>query len=374
MRPLLVPALSRLWRDATTLQLGVDPERAVVLTAVDSALATFLISLDGRRPLDRVVADAPPGLPPGSAEELIRLLLTRGAVVDADVLTPRVGPDADATLPPLPPELASALLTHGADGVGRMSARRRAHVLVRCRGRVGPLIAALLAAGGVGRVSVTGSGVVAPDDVTVGGLGPDDVGRPYVLAAIDAVRRASPAVDTRRPATGVPDFVVLAAGPLPLPADQVRWTAAGVPHLPVLLRDGVAIVGPLVVPGRTACLACVEAHRRDRDPAWPVLAAQLATEARPELADPAVVSLAAALAAAEVSGHLEGQPTAALGVSLEAGPPGVPLRQRAWPPHPRCGCLPGSPGSPGRPVGPGESPPTPPNDAPTGRSAQSARQ
>ncbi|GAA3393129.1 TOMM precursor leader peptide-binding protein [Cryptosporangium minutisporangium] len=338
MRPLLLPALPRLWRDATTLQLGADPDRAVVLTAVDAGVASFLTSLDGRRTLPDVVAAPPAGLARTTAEALITALIARGAVVDADALTPRVEPDADAALPPLPPALASALLTHGAHAVDRMAARRRAHVLVRCRGRVGPVVAALLAAGGVGRVVVSGTGVATPDDVTVGGLGPDDIGRPYVLAAIDAARRASPAVDTR-PGGGPPDFVVLAAGPLPPPGDQVRWTSAGVPHLPVLLRDGVAIVGPLVVPGRTACLTCVDQHRRDRDPAWPVLAAQLATDRRPEPAEAIVVSTAAALAAAEVTGYLEGAVTSAVGVSLEVGPPGVPLRHRSWTPHPRCDCL-----------------------------------
>ncbi|WP_035857476.1 hypothetical protein [Cryptosporangium arvum] len=331
MRPLLLPALSRLWRDATTLQLGVDPERATVLTAVDSGLAGFLTALDGRRSLPEVLATAPAGL---AGESLIRLLVARGAVVDADHLVPRAG----APLPPLPAELASALLTHGSGAVGRVRARRHAHVLVRCRGRVGPVIAALLAAAGVGRVVVSGSGVVTPDDVTVGGLRPDDVGRPYLLAAIDAVRRAAPAVDTR-PLDAAPDFVVLAAGPVPPPADQVRWMSGRVPHLPVLLRDGVAIVGPLVLPGRTACLTCVEAHRTDRDPVWPVLAAQLATDPRPEPAETVVISSAAALASTEVIGRLEGAATAALGVSLEVGPPGVPLRHRVWTPHPRCDCL-----------------------------------
>jgi bacteriocin biosynthesis cyclodehydratase domain-containing protein len=338
MRPLLLPALSRLWRDTTTLQLGVDPERAVVLTAVDSGVASFLTALDGRRSLDDVVTDAPAALRGRAAERLIQVLVARGAVVDADQLIPRAGPAADATLPPLPPELSSALVTHGSAAVGRVRARRRAHVLVRCRGRVGPLVAALLAAGGVGRVVVSGSGVVTPDDVTVGGLGPDDVGRPYVLAAIDAIRRASSAVDTR-PADGPPDFVVLAAGPVPLPGDRVRWMAEGIPHLPVLLRDGIALVGPLVLPGRTACLTCVETHRRDRDPAWPALAAQLATDRRPEPAEAVVVTTAAALAATEVFGRLEGVATATVGGSLEVGPPGVPLRHRGWSPHPRCDCL-----------------------------------
>ncbi len=30
--------------------------------------------------------------------------------------------------------------------------------------------------------------------------------------------------------------------------------AAGVPHLPVRVRDGTGLVGPLVVPGVTSCL------------------------------------------------------------------------------------------------------------------------
>ena len=37
MRPLLKPALRRLWRDPATLQLGIDPRHAVVLGGVDLA-------------------------------------------------------------------------------------------------------------------------------------------------------------------------------------------------------------------------------------------------------------------------------------------------------------------------------------------------
>jgi hypothetical protein len=49
----------------------------------------------------------------------------------------------------------------------------------------------------------------------------------------------------------------------------------GVPHLPVRMRDGAGLVGPLVIPGVSSCLCCVDLHRTDRDPAWPALAAQL---------------------------------------------------------------------------------------------------
>ena len=49
-------------------------------------------------------------------------------------------------------------------------------------------------------------------------------------------------------------------------------------HLLLSLRDGVPVVGPLVRATGTPCLNCLDLHRRDRDPGWPELAAQLAGE------------------------------------------------------------------------------------------------
>lgn len=46
-------------------------------------------------------------------------------------------------------------------------------------------------------------------------------------------------------------------------------------HLPIAFEVGGTSVGPLVVPGRTPCLSCRDAHERGRDPAWPTLHAQL---------------------------------------------------------------------------------------------------
>ncbi|MCS3842064.1 hypothetical protein HDC95_000329 [Microbacterium sp. AK031] len=48
-----------------------------------------------------------------------------------------------------------------------------------------------------------------------------------------------------------------------------------VAHLPIAFEVGGTTVGPLVVPGRTPCLACRDGHERERDPAWPMLHAQL---------------------------------------------------------------------------------------------------
>ena len=46
------------------------------------------------------------------------------------------------------------------------------------------------------------------------------------------------------------------------------------PHLPVLAYRGRASIGPLVVPGHSACLRCGYLHRRDRDPDWPEIVSQ----------------------------------------------------------------------------------------------------
>lgn len=46
------------------------------------------------------------------------------------------------------------------------------------------------------------------------------------------------------------------------------------PHLPVRVRDRSGFVGPLVIPGVTSCLSCVDRHRTDQDAAWPALSAQ----------------------------------------------------------------------------------------------------
>jgi hypothetical protein len=81
---------------------------------------------------------------------------------------------------------------------------------------------------------------------------------------------------------GAPGELVRAQVPVVVLADHIvepRRTAAlmgaDVPHVPLVFTGTGAEIGPYVAPGRTPCLACLAAHRRDADPAWPHLAAQL---------------------------------------------------------------------------------------------------
>ena len=74
--------------------------------------------------------------------------------------------------------------------------------------------------------------------------------------------------------------------------------AARMPHLPVRVRDGAGLVGPLVLPGVTSCLRCADLHRSDRDAGWPAVAAQLRDTVG--TADRATVLATAALALNQV--------------------------------------------------------------------------
>ncbi|MGY1813516.1 ThiF family adenylyltransferase [Blastococcus sp. SYSU D00820] len=343
--PLLPPATPLLRAGADALQVGgVDSADGLVVSPDPAGMTALLKSLDGRRAQRTVLADAAAqGLSPAAVGALLDGLRATGLLVDvepADLLAGDAGPAAAArSTAELPATRAAGT------GRSRWAARRGATVVVEGATRVGVPVAALLAASGVGRVSVRDTGLVTAAEAVVGGLTADDEGRPRVLAAADAVRRASPLTDVRPlPAGAVPDLVVLArpwAASDP-PAGELQ--RSGVPHLVADVRGETGVVGPLVVPGATSCLRCADLHRRDADPRWPMLAAQL-TAGRPPASGATLTCLLTALTAAQQALALldgSGAPVT-LGSTVELAPPDLAPRIRRWSPHPACGCLPQEP-------------------------------
>ena len=128
--------------------------------------------------------------------------------------------------------------------------------------------------------------------------------------------------------------VVLASG-------QVRrdrldgLLSAGTPHL--LVTGGAVAweLGPLVVPGASACVRCVDAARGEHDPRRAMVLEQLAGVASPPR-DPALQAAALALATREVVSHVDGDRPATWSATITLGPDG-PQRQ-SWRRHPHCGC------------------------------------
>lgn len=142
---------------------------------------------------------------------------------------------------------------------------------------------------------------------------------------------------------GAPGEVVEAGAPVILLAHHVveprraaALMGADVPHLPLVLTGTGAEIGPYVDPGRTPCLSCVAAHRRDADPAWPQVAAQLLGRAAPELSDAIVAE--AAFVAARLLSESARTPGRRRCHSLTLREGELHRVMRSHRPHAECGC------------------------------------
>jgi len=83
-------------------------------------------------------------------------------------------------------------------------------------------------------------------------------------------------------------------------------------------------------------MQCADLARRDADPQWPVVLAQLS---RLRLELPAVlISWAASVAATQALSFLGGGVPETAGSTLELSTTDLVTRMRSWPAHAECGC------------------------------------
>jgi len=108
------------------------------------------------------------------------------------------------------------------------------------------------------------------------------------------------------------------------------------PHLLVRSSGDGVCVGPLVLPGLTSCVQCADLARRDADPHWPIVLAQLS---RLRLSPPPMLlSWAASVAAVQALCFLRGGAPETVGSTLELSATDLITRMRTWPAHAECGC------------------------------------
>lgn len=215
--PLLAPWVRIAWSDGrAVLEHG---GRAVVLEgrAAERLLPALLPLLDGTRDLERIVRALGRAAAP-AVEAALALLASHRVLVDGPPVACDAEPDAEAAV-----RFEAAI-----------AARRPADV----------------------------QQALASAAVVVGGraAAADELVRLLEACGIGAVGRA----DGPTEAAGA-DLAVVAPRPDEV-ASLAGWNAArladGVPWLPVLPFDGrLAVVGPLIVPGESACLRCYEVRR-----------------------------------------------------------------------------------------------------------------
>jgi bacteriocin biosynthesis cyclodehydratase domain-containing protein len=355
MRAVLKPLHRPVARGCGALQLGTFPDAAVLPD--DDGVRALLEALDGRRPLaeivERLVHDGT--LSRAKARHIIDLL-TRADALD-DAATPlgalRTMPAAERQR--LHHDLRAWNLSRPgpSSGMAALHRRRAVWVEVDGNGRTALGIAAALAAASVGHVSLRDHDGRVVTHADLGPLGPHahDIGLHSLDAATAMVRRAGtttlgdPTTDA-----GEPDLAVVVGEPSSPRADA--WLRRDVPHLLVHATRGHGLVGPLVVPGRTACGRCLEQHRADADPARAVVTWRCADAI--DDVDTTVSTAMAALVVAQATAFLEHRsPVGSVDGLLRLDAIHGTTTRTPVPPHRRCGCTwPAPPRRPGRTMGP----------------------
>lgn len=315
VRPVLRPGTVVLRRDQRHLQLGVEPGRAVVLRDTPT-VQTVLGRIDGLRSRTAVLAGCTDA---DDAARVLDSLIAVGMVADVDQV------------------LATAASGELAHLLGRERSERAAD---RLRTRASATI-------GLNAGDDSGTDLlVAVGELLVG----SGVGR--LVATDDVAARVAQRMPAERwrhtlPSAGSPPDVTVVVGSPVTGPDTEDLVADGVAHLAVSVVDGIAVVGPFVRPGRTACVGCVDRTRAARDPAWPALVDQLQRSAGqqarnsvdlPRPRNRVLEGAAASWTARDVLAHLAGQPVLTYGTSLRLDDGLVNQVVNRWELHPACGC------------------------------------
>lgn len=303
-RPQLAPYAPVISRAPEEIQVGVDPDAALVFRG--AGFAALLGLLDGSRPI----------------------IAVRHAARAAGLTNAQVHGALDA--------LASAglLVERGTELYTRST--RSLTVRLIGAGPVGYQLARLLVASGLGTLYVYDDG---PTDLAL-----------YPAAGVlssrsEALRSALSDMETMifslshwsKPEGVRLDLTIVACDQPEL--DRVitdHLVRNDDAHLVVRCWGNGVSVGPLVLAGQTSCLRCADLVRSDADPHWPAVLRQLS---RIRLASPpALLAWAASTATTQALAFLHGELPESAGATLELSWPAFVTRLRRWAAHPDCGC------------------------------------
>ncbi|MFQ4147108.1 hypothetical protein AAGW05_00175 [Arthrobacter sp. LAPM80] len=274
------PGLRMVLRGAGSVQIGLGAGGLILEGLQDSELAFVAALRHGiadNQVMDRAAAL---GVEASRAADICSKL---SGLLFSDTNLHTQGFRAERLLP----EHSALLALYQDPSNAFMTRRERGVIHLLGLGRTGAALAAILVSAGVGTVLLEDDSPVAATDVGPGSFGPGDIG----LARAVAVRRNLLRIDPGANAHVVHDGgaggpgvrcldLAIVVGHDAVPAHTAaRFLAGERPHLFVLVREQDGTLGPLVVPGETACAECVERHRNVNDPRWLEVCGQLAAAA-----------------------------------------------------------------------------------------------
>ena len=280
---------------------------------VDPAHIAWLLGLHGERELaDALALGRERDLRPQLMRRLIRAGVRSGLVDDASRMPESLRDVPVHVRDLIAPDVTAARHLHGGTPQARdtIDRRQRAEVAIQGSGPVAEAVALVLTCAGVGNV--------ARD------------------------RAAHSGSKRHRRATHQRACHVLCDTAHPDAAADPDAMALDIPHLAVAVTGARAVIGPLVIPGRTSCLRCRDLHLADGDDTWPRAAVQWAAR-RPGPAAAGLAHLSGAWAALHALAVIDAGPAEvqapAIDAALIVSLPGAVVEVESRPPHPLCGCL-----------------------------------
>lgn len=244
-------------------------------------------------------------------------------------------------------EIIRASLLHSVDGQAVLLSRSQRSIHLDHLGSAGLQMALGLAAAGVGQIISHDENKVEKADLGPTGFPSQLIGH----SRIDALRSllaASPnqtLVSTGKKLQANKlqkiDCAVLISQQVIDPRRYATWINRDIPHVAVTYTADEVWVSPMIIPGQSACLFCLEKMRTDANPIWPVIATQLLTsnkrfdDVSSQLFSAGIVVQKILSRVDKVSGFdLAEENLSGFSLDLKSGL----IKELKWPKHEACHC------------------------------------
>ncbi|MFM6971300.1 MAG: hypothetical protein ACKOWH_01770 [Rhodoluna sp.] len=338
------PNQQALWRDPFQLQIGVG-KNALRLGKLSAAQERLIAALyrgiaDQQLPL----VSKQLGL---STPEVDSLLSQVGGLLELEPpqLNSKIRLNDDFVASAFA-EIIRASLLHAVDGEAVLIGRADRTIHIDELSSSGLGIALALAAAGIGKIFTSDDKPVVNSNLGATGYPTQFLGHPRI-DALRSLLAASPNQMQTNSSVNLPeksfskiDCAILIGQQVIEPRRYEAWLRRGTPHLAITFDAESVSVSPLIVPGATACLMCLEKMRTETDPQWPVLASQMITSNK-KFDDAAGKLFAAGLAVQKILAHADRiagftPHEQAVGYRLELA--NGKVSELAWPKNSTCDC------------------------------------
>ena len=332
-----------LWRNKNEIQIGIDPSKSLI---VEAQIGKHILELcDGTRTMQNVIDEMKQGVSSHETiRNLLKLLCEHGLIVEqGNFQSNEISIKKNAVLHNSEARFLAQRDLSNPSGV--FANRLSADIHIYGAGRLGMTIALLLATGGFQKIFVKDDQVTTASDLSAWGASRIDIGMRRDKVAMQLIERVqagatqrmgnSQNTEAHRLRILVPDCV--ADYPWISPEQSDGCLASDTPHIFATLAGSHSMMSSIIQPGINGCIRCMHSYLADRDPAWPIVCAQLIGRTSADISPTGLVMTTALKVVARVSEWFDSAKNQANLIEVNSWPDG--LTQNIWnEPHPACGC------------------------------------